>query len=708
MLTIKLIIMSEYYCIKIDTESVTLVQSALRNYIAMQMITGSKRLVIKSSTSTWFIENQGIELYLSKKIISKEFTKQFNSTIETLSENNDEPFSVIRYYIANESKNITGIPDNNVVYILQDIYKYNISKFFESYLIVTKQPIAVNNDFKTFEGLNESVYFVIHGELNQEAREILRTLQITLVTKNIHTENFNRLELVNKATKVNVMKMYLKSLKFTGFTKDTAIEEMLAENPKETKQYFVGGAVVNYNKEWLYKNVPSDNSCVLLKIDGIRTLMVILDNKEFYAITQGFHVLKFTDFEPKIKTPKNITILDGEFYNGTYYVFDTIINNKKDIRKLPLIERLKISEKIVKGFKNDSFKMNKAIFNDYEVPLDVTDFNPVFNTYTFVNDNRVLFDELMKIKGINAGNYRIKFNEFVKNIIDKILKGSELSYDFTGNYTELSMFYDNNIDTLNTIANEYDFNILSTITNVLGSIDNYFSIIENESSEINKKYTELTEGSPSEIFRYVWDHFNKTKKVPESLVLLYGATGLVMLLRNLFDPFYPWNDSNELLSYFPETFKNKYRDLILNADIENDGLIFMLTDDSYPTVAENGNYTWYSCQKWKPKEFMTIDLKVVFNQRKIENDSVNCVLFAARSGEDYKVNNTRLPVNNYNKTLPIAENSDTILPGSIVEFRIIDNKFIPVRVRYDKFIPNGLKNYDDIRNNLKDYTDLLQ
>ena len=65
--------MSEYYCIKIDTESVTLVQSALRNYIAMQMITGSKRLVIKSSTSTWFIENQGIELYLSKKIISKEF-----------------------------------------------------------------------------------------------------------------------------------------------------------------------------------------------------------------------------------------------------------------------------------------------------------------------------------------------------------------------------------------------------------------------------------------------------------------------------------------------------------------------------------------------------------------------------------------------------------------------------------------------------------
>lgn len=708
MLTIKLIIMSEYYCIKIDTESVTLVQSALRNYIAMQMITGSKRLVIKSSTSTWFIENQGIELYLSKKIISKEFTKQFNSTIETLSENNDEPFSVIRYYIANESKNITGIPDNNVVYILQDIYKYNISKFFESYLIVTKQPIAVNNDFKTFEGLNESVYFVIHGELNQEARDLLRTLQITLVTKNIHTENFNRLELVNKATKVNVMKMYLKSLKFTGFTKDTAIEEMLSENPKETKKYFVGGAVVNYNKEWLYKNVPSDNSCVLLKIDGIRTLMVVLDNKEFYAITQGFHVLKFTDFEPKIKTPKNITILDGEFYNGTYYVFDTIINNKKDIRKLPLIERLKISEKIVKGFKDDSFKMNKVIFNDYEVPLDVTDFNPVFNTYTFVNDNRILFDELMKIKGINSGNYRIKFNEFVKNIIDKILKGSDLSYDFTGNYTELSMFYDNNIDTLNTNANEYDFSVLSSIVSVLGSIDIYFSIIENESSEINKKYTELTEGSPSEIFRYVWDHFNKTKKVPESLVLLYGATGLVMLLRNLFDPFYPWNDSNELMSYFPETFKNKYRNLILNADIENDGLIFMLTDDSYPTVAENGNYTWYSCQKWKPKEFMTIDLKVVFNQRKIENDSVICVLFAARSGEDYKVNNTRLPVNNYNKTLPIAENGDTILPGSIVEFRIIDNKFIPVRVRYDKFIPNGLKNYDDIRNNLKDYTDLLQ
>ena len=84
--------------------------------------------------------------------------------------------------------------------------------------------------------------------------------------------------------------------------------EELMEN---FKRFFVGGSVINSEEKFLKETLVSKNAAVLLKIDGLRTLLIIYDNKEFYALEQNLTILQFGNYEQKIKE-KELELMEAK------------------------------------------------------------------------------------------------------------------------------------------------------------------------------------------------------------------------------------------------------------------------------------------------------------------------------------------------------------------------------------------------------------
>jgi hypothetical protein len=95
---------------------------------------------------------------------------------------------------------------------------------------------------------------------------------------------------------------------------------------------FIGNQPITISNENYKNNVKY---YLTYKLDGKRHLY-----QNGYLITSKLEKIKFN-----LKTPKD-TLLDGELYNGEYYVFDILFYKGKDVRKLKFSERLEILKSI--------------------------------------------------------------------------------------------------------------------------------------------------------------------------------------------------------------------------------------------------------------------------------------------------------------------------------------------------------------------------
>lgn len=735
---------TKFYSIFIPFEYKNVIQSGLRSKIATQMVPITKRLIVETKGNTYFFEDSAIPLYLSKKVITIDKTKMFTGGITCVKESDPNvPFDFNVYSIGSEIK-VTGKNNTtNEVYTLQDLYKYNISPDFDCYLIVTKDTKLASDSFETFENVNEKIYFTIsttNKMLSDSAIELIQFIRMVLITKNIHIENFKNLYILNDTKRIEVLQKYLKCFKFKEATK---IAKMTNEELMENfKRFFVGGSVINSEEKFLKETLVSKNAAVLLKIDGLRTLLIIYDNKEFYALEQNLTILQFGNYEQKIKTPKKVTILDGEFYEGKFYAFDILMLDNKDIRKETLKKRIDTLEKYIPSISGNNdgiITMNTIIFADHDVSKEILDFNDTY-MFNIVTEFNSMFNEMYKFVGgfpFDINDAITKFEEYALLTYNEIVniansqgnKIEQYKFDITKRISKKvakgprKSLFDYNVLSNDFVKNEETFKNTSSMSifekevyNRMVLVNKFLSIANRYFERLEEEYAEFKEGK-SDNYKLLMTFAKKFKpNVLNDLVLRYSLTGLLGIFKSREDPFSgPYCDllDQKYTLYLPNpTFKKSYTDLFVNATLDNDGLIFMDSSDKYPMeYVDPRGYTWYSCQKWKPIEHLTIDLRTDFYANKVQTDTSNrrYIIATLYARNDNKVGTVKLYLNNYNGTYPIAENGDTIIKNSIVEYRYNgeSDKYVPVRIRYDKVEPNGIRNVESVKESVNNFIELI-
>lgn len=124
---------------------------------------------------------------------------------------------------------------------------------------------------------------------------------------------------------------------------------MDAEFKKLTNKHkFIGNEVIPIKHTDVSK-ISRWTYSLSLKLDGERKLLFISNNGQSYLIDRKFNFEQTKSF--KGVPPK--TIFDGEFYDGKFYIFDTLFFNGKDTRKMSLKFRIKYIKETFKG--NDPF-----------------------------------------------------------------------------------------------------------------------------------------------------------------------------------------------------------------------------------------------------------------------------------------------------------------------------------------------------------------
>ena len=137
----------------------------------------------------------------------------------------------------------------------------------------------------------------------------------------------------------------------------------------------------------------------------------------------------------------------------------------------------------------------------------------------------------------------------------------------------------------------------------------------------------------------------------------------------------------------------------------NDGIIF--TQNS---PMDHGMYI-----KWKPRDKLSADLKIILSDDITVNNSENYMrgslnIYKNKRDTEYVPYNFLL--NNFNKTLPMCENKDIVQSNNIVEVVPIlkGNKqydYKLLKVRYDKEESNSKKVVDEIFNQIDNYINLF-
>lgn len=711
--------MSFAYKIIVPAETVSIIQSALRLKIATQMISSEKRLVLESKSSTWIIKSKAIELFLRQRTLAgvslykgiAKCTKDYDSDI---------PFDYAVYTNVELDRNkldtVVQVPVDAVCK-LQEYYKYPFEDISCGF-IVEKQQISLNTEPLTFENLHETVYFVLYSdELTNNEIKLLEFVRMVLLTKNVHVEHFENLYIVHNKLRDEIIKLYSKLTKQKiSIDNDTDVASL--------KKYFVGGAVINSESTWLQENLNKTGTCALLKLDGYRNLLLIVQNKMF-TIDNRFNVLsyseQYTDTIPKL-TGK-LTLLDGEFYNGSFYAFDVLYTDSRDVRKQPLTNRFETLRKVLTKYPDLS--MNEPVFNtdnisetdvkgltEFEPAIDILGFwKSMTDTESdiFIFNGELSLEDNISIIETNLINI---YNSIVPSSIKmKKFDSAEMLNKIKTVDIDSTQFY--------TLIDKYDL-----YTRVL-------QLTYREKDCIDGKCKDKDIQDCLKIFNPIWDAIAIDIDTMDSELLgKYGITGILQMLKHyLVSNVIPnsensnhivWDDySYSVLSeHCKDSFKYLYRTMYLTAQKDNDGIIFMDSSKEYPTVLDRDNYPWNSCQKWKPMKSLTVDLKTSFNPKYFKTNSDNRRYVVAKlfCGQDSEVSRSTLILNNFNQTLPIAENNDTILPDSIVEYRVIpissDDttafKYIPERVRYDKANPNGYKTVESVKTSVVNFINVIE
>ena len=529
-------------------------------------------------------------------------------------------------------------------------YKYNFIYYNEPItvtLYIYKRYNGLINEIKKHQWNKEKEEIDVHCENIHFSNELMYALQLkTPVLEHYHLkDNYvdNLIEVINNYKSNYYNKVY------TDYKND---KDVNVENANIFKQ--------NVNKFNLiqpvvfqisdFKNIQ-DNYISTIKIDGIRTLVIIENNVITCCQNNGIFRYKHD-----INIEGNY-IFDCELCNGILHIFDCYNYNNENCYNKNYVDRIKLINEFAEK---------------YPIFVGIT-YIPI-NSQINVIDNISIPENILEF--YTSSNFDNIFHQ-----IDLLTRNTSILYsDFTNN---------NYLDFIEKI-------LKSKISNV-NDIKEYYSKLQIYLKGINDQlYKSICEQLNKFIGQYLndsnRDYYNTCFKI-YSPVIIYKFLCVYMelgfkdnkrKLRNIAINFVNQLKNNGIK--IPTSSSMIIEQMYTTCEYPKDGVIFTKND----VIKFSGSY-----HKWKPRNMLSVDMRVVFKDM---YDDYVTVDLCNKNECNHK--NIILEYNNFNKTLPKCENGDIVQSDNIVEIvPYFDNneyKYNLMRVRYDKTAPNAARTCNTI------------
>lgn len=196
------------------------------------------------------------------------------------------------------------------------------------------------------------------------------------------------------------------------------------------KNKFIGNQPVTFNK----KNFIKKEYFLTKKLDGKRYLLMIYNDK-IYRVS-GKMEIEF--LHELINNKINNTILDCEYFNSKYYVFDILFYNKKQITQENLEFRINLYKNLVKKINLDIIKY-KSYYKLNDISKELPKFIEKYHKYFTKNklDGLILtpnsdyYDKIYKYKPIELISIDFKIKK-LKNYKFALLKQNGKVFNSNG------------------------------------------------------------------------------------------------------------------------------------------------------------------------------------------------------------------------------------------------------------------------------------
>lgn len=436
-----------------------------------------------------------------------------------------------------------------------------------------------------------------------------------------------------------------------------------ADNFKQ--EYYVNYPVHQLTEKNIH-NLNKLNYIASIKIDGIRTFVVITNNN-IICYQKDVSFL----YKHDIKINGNY-IFDCELCNGELFLIDCFMYNGNNMKEIIFSERVNC----MKEFAN-----NYNIFNNQEhITINANE----LNYYTDISRFKKYFENPDFFKSFN--------------LLKQLVLNSTFNYE-KENYLDLLNQLKVNLKTDNQNFNNNDL-LLSYVETLYDYIK-----INIKSNFLKNAYTQCIN-----IIKNDYIHM---------YMILYSPIILITLLSYYYKIGYYDNES-VYKKYAHQLVKDMYDSCKIN--LPHNSLIDL--NESYKSCTdpkdgiiftENSRMGQGMYIKWKPRDKLSADLKINLSDDITVNNSENYILGSLIC---YK-NNKEIPyvfhnflLNNFNKTLPMCENKDIVQSNNIVEVVPISkgNKqydYKLLKVRYDKEKPNGITTVNNIFDQINNYINLF-
>lgn len=411
-----------------------------------------------------------------------------------------------------------------------------------------------------------------------------------------------------------------------------------------------------------------------MKIDGVRTLVVIVNNE-----VQCYQHNDNIKFLYKHTIPiEGIYIFDCELCLGRLHIFDCYVyteaNDVRDVSGLTTDERIKL----------------------------VTQFTDTYTEY--IGTKMISGEDILQHSAYNFKNIAAAFIEFFERP------------DFNDIITSFG-----------TLAGNTDLlNSKEAYINKVKGIRNTFVDKENIIQYINK-LLENIESADSTQYKSAFA-LCKTLKISDNYIFAYSPV-LIEGLIGYYNQIGFMKSEEKIKKYaiqfvakcreahvdIPVSFTEMVTNMSNTCEYPNDGVIFVV-NQKIDTSTSNTIY-----YKWKPQDKLSADVKLVFDNSNVNIPFDNTtnryvtanIVYTGSNNKDvnYKGLTTELLLNNFNKTLPRCENGDIVTSGSIVEivplFTGIDYTYKLLRIRYDKTKTNAKRTIETIYNLQEKFINIL-
>ena len=586
--------------------------------------------------------------------------------------NDDQYEESLILNIQNENETITYKNDDLILF-LQD------KKLNENNYICN---VSLIKEYKyQFNYFNENITVIVNISKQPQA----------LQYNNIFGFDWNT---IIESISLQAPEMFINDIKYVFYLKNPDIEHYCRENKhiSETISFcndnddndnLLKLFSVNKNTDIKVHQITKDNFTTIntninkylinVKIDGIRTLIVIVNN--IIKCYQGDKKFIYNYNEPVIE---GSYIFDCELCNGNLHIFDcwyacpdsSIYNSNFDIYK----------------------RLLKT--NDGNDRISVID--SFCEKYNFIKFNVLNITEC-PIKNITF-DYRI-FCNYIREFIENETLDTIINYKKTFSNRDFSQKY---------------YDDLST------NIDETIEIAKDVNNFNKKLYNMYTQNHT-----YKQEAYNlcRSFNVPQDIMYAYSPCIILGLIYYYY--LIDFNDDNLIFkkyvysnnfvennkSYLSKPLTPTISMFYKDSQYPKDGLIFV---NNSPIDFARKNKTIY--YKWKPKDKLSFDIKIDFDKDDVINiygNTENYALATFMNSKGKNIENSRIKIelNNFNKTLPCCKNGDIVLSGDIVEivpyYNGFNTEYIFLRIRYDKVKANGETTIKTIKNNQTNYTNLI-